>query len=209
MDIVFTIGSQKAFFRKLIGMKYTDVLDEELEIDSEIESLNKNFRKYIEQVFSPTFLNKIDRVFKEPLIIRQFKEKSNVMAVTVGSQISVNTKMFQELSTDRGMVYIIHELFHVLQNLSQFNEVRTVNRILMKKTMNKISEANINSFLTGKDQNIHSDYKDEFLSYCSNFAFNWKFAPELKQEYYETLKNSGLFNMESKWWSKRFKPSQE
>lgn len=209
MDIVFTIGSQKAFFRKLIGMKYTDVLDEELEIDSEIESLNKNFRKYIEQVFSPTFLNKIDRVFKEPLIIRQFKEKSNVMAVTVGSQISVNTKMFQELSTDRGMVYIIHELFHVLQNLSQFNEVRTVNRILMKKTMNKVNEANINSFLTGKEQNIHSNYKDEFLSYCSNFAFNWKFAPELKQEYYETLKNSGLFNMESKWWSKRFKPSQE
>lgn len=188
-------------------MKYTSILNEELEIDSEIESLNKNFRKYIEQVFSPTFLNKIDRVFKSPLIIRQFKEKSNVMAVTVGNQISVNTKMFKELSTDRGMVYIIHELFHVLQNMSQFNEVRTVNRILMKKTMNKIDKTNINSFLTGKEQNIHSDYKDEFLSYCSNFAFNWSLAPELKQEYYDTLKNSGLFNIESKWWSKRFRPS--
>lgn len=188
-------------------MNYIAILNEELEIDSEIESLNKNFRKYIEQVFSPTFLNKIDRVFKKPLIIRQFKEKSNVMAVTIGSQISVNIKMFKELSTDRGMVYIIHELFHVLQNLSQFNEVRTVNRILMKKTMNKIDKTNINSFLTGKEQNIHSDYKDEFLSYCSNFSFNWSLAPELKQEYYDTLKNSGLFNMESKWWSKRFRPS--
>ena len=75
----------------------------------------------------------------------------------------------------------------------------------MKKTMNKISSQNINEFLTGKPQNIHSDYKDEFLSYCSNFAFNWKLSPSLKQEYYDILNNSGLFNMESNWWKKRFK----
>lgn len=186
-------------------MKYVNIINEELEIDSEIDSLNKNFRKYIEQVFSSTFIKKIDRVFKNPLIIREFKEKSNVMAVTQNQQISVNVKMFNELSVDRAMVYIIHELFHVLQNMPQFKEVRTVNRILMKKTMNKISSQNINEFLTGKPQNIHSDYKDEFLSYCSNFAFNWKLSPSLKQEYYDILNNSGLFNMESNWWQKRFK----
>lgn len=186
-------------------MKYVNVINEELEIDSEIDSLNKNFRKYIEQVFSSIFIKKIDRVFKNPLIIREFKEKSNVMAVTQNQQISVNVKMFNELSVDRAMVYIIHELFHVLQNMPQFKEVRTVNRILMKKTMNKISSQNINEFLTGKPQNIHSDYKDEFLSYCSNFAFNWKLSPSLKQEYYDILNNSGLFNMESNWWKKRFK----
>lgn len=186
-------------------MKYVNVINEELEIDSEIDSLNKNFRKYIEQVFSSIFIKKIDRVFKNPLIIREFKEKSNVMAVTQNQQISVNVKMFNELSVDRAMVYIIHELFHVLQNMPQFKEVRTVNKILMKKTMNKISSQNINEFLTGKPQNIHSDYKDEFLSYCSNFAFNWKLSPSLKQEYYDILNNSGLFNMESNWWKKRFK----
>ena len=186
-------------------MKYVNIINEELEIDSEIDSLNKNFRKYIEQVFSSIFIKKIDRVFKNPLIIREFKEKSNVMAVTQNQQISVNVKMFNELSVDRAMVYIIHELFHVLQNMPQFKEVRTVNRILMKKTMNKISSQNINEFLTGKPQNIHSDYKDEFLSYCSNFSFNWKLSPSLKQEYYDILNNSGLFNMESNWWKKRFK----
>ena len=186
-------------------MKYVNIINEELKIDSEIDSLNKNFRKYIEQVFSSTFIKKIDRVFKNPIIIREFKEKSNVMAVTQNQQISVNVKMFNELSVDRAMVYIIHELFHVLQNMSQFKEVRTVNKILMKKTMNKISSQNINEFLTGKPQNIHSDYKDEFLSYCSNFAFNWKLSPSLKQEYYDILNNSGLFNMESNWWQKRFK----
>lgn len=185
-------------------MKYS-LIKEELEIDSEISKINRNFRKYIEQVFSSIFLKKLDRVFKEPLIVENFKEKTNVMALTVGEQISVNTKMFNELPVDRAMVYIIHELLHVLQNKSQFEEVRTVNRILRMKTMKRVNVAQINEFLTGKPQNIHSNYKDEFLTYCSNFAFNWNIAPDLKMEYYNTLKDSGLFNMESSFWKKRFK----
>jgi len=185
-------------------MKY-ELIIEKLKIESEIEKLNKNFRKYIEQVFSPVFLNKLDRVFKEPLIIEDFKEKSNVMAITIGSQISVNTKMFNELTTDRAMVYIIHELFHVLQNKPQFNNIRRINKMLGMATMSKINEANINKFLTGKSQNIYSNYKDEFLSYCSNFAFDWSLAPSLKNEYYSILSNSGIFNMKSEWWLKRFK----
>lgn len=184
-------------------MKYDKII-EELEIDSEISKLNKNFRKYIEQVFSYSFLKKLDRVFKEPIVIENFKEKSNVMAMTVGRQISVNTKMFNELTTDRAMVYIIHELFHVLQNLPQFEEVRSVNRILRIKTLARIDLPNINQFLTGKKQSIHSNYKDEFLSYCSNFAFDWKLAPTLKREYYSVLSNSGIFNLKSEWWTKRF-----
>jgi hypothetical protein len=59
--------------------------------------------------------------------------------------------------------------------------------------------------LTGKSQNIYSNYKDEFLSYCSNFAFDWSLAPSLKNEYYSILSNSGIFNMKSEWWLKRFK----
>jgi hypothetical protein len=43
------------------------------------------------------------------------------------------------------------------------------------------------------------------LSYCSNAAFDWDMDKNLKKEYYNTLKNSGLFNMESEWWSKRFR----
>ena len=119
------------------------------------------------------------------------------MALTVGSNISLNVKMFKELNIERGMVYIIHELFHVLQNLNQFPEIKTVNRILYNKTISKIPIQKINEFLTGKQQDIHSNYKDEFLSYCSNAAFNWKLCPQLKIEYYNILNNSGLFNMQS------------
>ena len=184
-------------------MKY-DTIKEQLKIDSDIEKINRNFRKYIEQVFSPIFLKKIDRVFKKPLIIKNFKENSNVMALTVGSNISLNVKMFKELNIERGMVYIIHELFHVLQNLNQFPEIKTVNRILYNKTISKIPIQKINEFLTGKQQDIHSNYKDEFLSYCSNAAFNWKLCPQLKIEYYNILNNSGLFNMQSNFWKRRF-----
>ena len=120
-------------------MKYAEIC-EELEIDSEINKINRNFRKYIEQVFSPIFLKKIDRVFKKPLIIENFKENTNVMALTSPDNvISVNTKMFLSLPTERAMVYIIHELFHVLQNMSQFPEIKKVNKLLGIKTLKKIS----------------------------------------------------------------------
>jgi hypothetical protein len=185
-------------------MKY-DVIKEELNISSDIEIINKYFREYIEQVFNSVFLKKLDRVFKKPLLVQSFKQNSNVMALTSPDNvISVNTKMFLDLDRDKAMVYIIHELFHVLQNMSQFPEVRTVNRMLRNKTLKKIPEKKINEFLTGKEQDIHSNYNDEFLSYCSNAAFKWELSKELKEEYYNVLKQSGIFNLNSKWWKKRF-----
>jgi len=177
---------------------------EELNISSDIEKINKNFRKYIEEVFSQIYLKKIDRVFKEPILVKNFKENSNIMAITTPDNvISVNVKMFNGLPTERAMMYIIHELFHVLQNKPQFPEIKKVNNLLKEKTMKKIPERKINEFLTGKEQDIHSNYKDEFLSYCSNAAFKWEMAKELKNEYANILKLSGIFNTNSNWWKKR------
>ena len=184
-------------------MNYNN-LKEELEVDTDINKINKHFREYIEEVFSKTFLKKLDRVFKEPLIVDNFKQNSNVMALTSGTNIYINTKMFKELPTDRAMIYIIHELFHVLQNVSQFPEVKTLNRMLGNCTMKVVPKNQINRFLTGKEQNIHSDYNNEFLSYCSNFAFDWTIAPQLKNEYHRLLETSGIFNLNSDWWQKRF-----
>lgn len=185
-------------------MRYTDIC-EELEVKTDIERINESFRSYIEQVFSPVYLKKIDRVFKKPLLVETFDKKGNVMALTSPEgTISVNSKMFNDLPVDRAMVYIIHELFHVLQNKSQFSEIKTVNKQLGEKTLKKVPKKNISRFLTGKQQDIHSNYKDEFLSYCSNCAFDWSMAEGLRDEYYRTLKNSGLFNIESDWWRARF-----
>ena len=88
--------------------------------------------------------------------------------------------------------------------MSQFPEIKKVNKLLGIKTLKKIPKQKINEFLTGKSQDIHSDYKDEFLSYCSNAAFKWDMAKELKAEYLNILKLSGIFNLDSEWWSKRF-----
>lgn len=184
-------------------MKYNTLI-EELEIQTNEDRLNENFRKYLVQVFSPIYVKKIDRVFKTPLKIEEFNKSDNVMAFTQGNQISISKKVLDELPTEKAMVYIFHEFLHVLQNLKSFAEVKKLNDLLRTKTMKKISVDKINQFLTGKEQNIHSDYKDEFLTYCSNGAFDWSICPELKQTYYETLKNSGIFNMESDWWKYRF-----
>lgn len=186
-------------------MNLEKVLNEKLEIKSEIEKLNDSFREYLPLVFNKEFLSKLDRVFKEPIIVENFKEKSNIMALTTqDNKIYVNLKNFKDLDTDRSMMYIIHELFHVLQNTPQFPEVRTINRILREKTLSKIDKKNINRFLTGKHQNIHSDYNNEFLSYCSNASFDWSIFPSLKDEYKKVLKNSGIFNFSSSWWKERF-----
>ncbi len=177
---------------------------EEIMIKSEIEKINKNFRRYVEEVFTSTFIKKMDRVFKKPLVVENFKQSSNIVALTSGKNIYINVKQFNSLPLNKAMMYVIHELFHVLQNVSQFPEVKTVNRILCKRTMENIPPNKINLFLTGKEQDIHSNYKDECLSYCSNFAFAWGLCPELKKIYFETLENSGIFNMSSKFWKERF-----
>lgn len=181
------------------------MLFEELKVESDIDEVNTNFRKYLSKVFNTVFIKKLDRVFKEPLVVETFKKNNNVMAITSGRKIAVNIEMFKELPTDRAMVYILHELFHVLQNTNQFPEISTINRMLKNATLSKINEKDITRFLTGKTQNIHSDYNYEFLPYCSNFAFDWSLSKELKQEYYRILEQSGIFNLKSDWWKVRFK----
>lgn len=185
-------------------MKLESVINERVEIKSEIEKLNTNFRNYLELVFNKEFISKLDRVFKKPIIVENFKEKSNIMALTVEDKLFVNMKNFKELETDRAMVYIIHEFFHVLQNVPQFPEIKTINRILGDKTMKYVNKKDISRFLTGKQQNIHSNYKNEFLSYCSNNAFDWTLCPKLKEEYKRILNQAGVFNFSSDWWKERF-----
>lgn len=179
------------------------ILNEELKVQTGSNALNKMFREYINQVFSSTYLKKIDRTLNGTLLLKTFNKNNNMMAYTSGTSIYINTSKFLNLADDRCMVYIIHEFFHCLGNLKSFPEINIINKKLDKAAEKYIPKDKMNIFLTGKDQDIHSDFHGEFLSYMSNNAFNWSLAPELKSQFKNIIESAGIFNTNSKWWRER------
>lgn len=188
---------------KVNFMNFDDLVYEELFIDSGDVSTDKRYVKLLGLVFNEMYLKKINRVFKDGIKIKKINRDNNIMAVTVGTQISVNSKNYDELSAVRANVYLIHETFHVLQNMPQFKELATINDKLCKKANQMIPREKMSAFLTGKTQDIHSDYTKEFLSYFSNNVFKWEICPSLKKEFSEIIKSAGIFNTDSSWWKKR------
>ena len=103
--------------------------------------------------------------------------------------------------------------------MSQFPEVRTVNQNLMKRTMKRIPENNINKFLTGKKQDIHSNYKEEFtalynsgLSHLVKDEFDRVFLSIHQGEYddYKTFFHAGgIYNIFYLWMRNGFKESPQ
>ncbi len=188
---------------KVNFMNFDDLVYEELFIDSGDVSTDKRYVKLLGLVFNEMYLKKINRVFKNGIKIKKINRDNNIMAITVGTQISVNSKNYDELSAVRANVYLIHETFHVLQNMPQFKELATINDKLCKKANQMIPREKMSAFLTGKTQDIHSDYTKEFLSYFSNNVFKWEICPALKKEFSEIIKSAGIFNTDSSWWKKR------
>lgn len=187
-------------------MNFEDtIFTEELRIKSGEESLDILFRKYMKDVFSPHFLSKIDRVFNVTLKFGDFKQKSNVMCYTQGTKIYINRPMFYSTEKSKAMNYIMHEMLHVLSNTNKFPELNLVNKKLNTIVLNGVERGKESDFFTGKHQNIHSDWHGEVLNYLCNNSINWSVASfGTKLAYKETLEESGLFNMNSVFWKKRF-----
>lgn len=187
-------------------MNFEDTLfTEELRVGSGEKALDALFRKYMKNIFSPTFLAKIDRQYNTTLKLRDFKEKSNVMAYTQGVKIYINRPLFYATPKEKAMNYIMHELIHVLMNTGAFPELKAVGIKLASIVSKGVSKGKISDFFTGKHQNIHSDWRGETINYLCNNSINWEVGTAgIKEAYKETLEESGLFNMKSTWWQKRF-----
>lgn len=187
-------------------MNFEDIVfTEDLRISSGEKALDNLFHRYMELIFSPMFLKKINRFFNTTLVFRDFKQKSNVMCYTQGTKIYINRPMFAAVTKEKSMDYIMHELFHVLSNTGKFPELDMVNKKLLNIVSKGVERENITEFLTGQKQNIHSDWHGEVINYLCNNSFKWELAmKEVKEAYRETLEESGLFNMKSVWWQKRF-----
>ena len=178
---------------------------EDLNIKSGDEALDSLFRRQLTQVFSPSFLKKIDRKFNTTLKLRDFKQRNNVMCYTVGTKIYVNAPMFNSVPKDKAINYILHEMIHVLINTGRFPELKRVSNELALLILKGIPRGKESDFLTGKHQDIHSNWKGETINYLCNNSIDWDVgASGMKIAYKTVLEQSGLFNLNSPWWKKRF-----
>ena len=183
---------------------YEAYLNEELKFNTKNEALNKLFRSRLPAVYSSAYLKKIDDVFDRNIKIKEFEKTSNIMAYTKGTEIYISDKIY-DIPNDQAVIYLLHELVHALSNTSKFNDLVQLNIKLSKLIEKNISKNNINKFLTGKDQDIHSNYKDEIVSYLMNNSLQWNMVDKkFIKEFIDIVFSSGIFNAKSSFWLKRF-----
>lgn len=187
-------------------MNFEDVIfTEDLRISSGETALDNLFTRTMAEVFSPMFLKKVNRYYNRTLVFKDFKQNNNVMCYTQGEKVYINRPLFASVPKEKSMNYIMHEMFHVLNNTGKFPELALLNKKLLTIVANSVEKENIAEFLTGKKQNLHSDWRGEVINYLCNNSINWDLAlGTTKEAYRETLEESGLFNMKSAWWQKRF-----
>lgn len=190
--------------KKLIFMKLNELLYEDLEINSSDKQLDRDFKAALAQVFSPQFLSKINRLFNVTLKLKNFKERTNVMCYTVGTSIYVNAPLFKNTPHSKAVNYLLHELIHVLMNTKRFPELNKLQSSLVGIVRAYVEYGKESDFLTGKHQNLHSTWKGEVINYLFNDSINWKISSKIKDAYYKALEESGIFNLSSNFWKKRF-----
>ena len=187
-------------------MNYKQYLQEvTLEGNVELDSL---FNKALNQVFSISYLNKIEANIKRDIKLQEKEEKDGVVAFNVGDTIYVNPNEFHKLERTAQIRYILHEFIHVLQRrrgflFSQFKEIRQLSKRIYK-LIKKHSDYPPSYFLTGRVQSLGAGKKFEALSYFMNNSINWKAVDEEgRRKIIAELVSSGLFNMEHEFWRRR------
>lgn len=185
-------------------MTLNEVLYEDLEIKSGDKSLDNLFKNSLSMVFSPSFLKRINQAFKTSIKLKQFNQRTNIMCYTIGTNIYINIPMFKSTPRNKALNYLLHELIHVLMNTKLFPELKQLQNELVKVIEKNIDKGKETDFLTGKHQDIHSNWRGEVINYLFNNSINWKISPNIQKEYYDKLENSEVFNLDSSFWKKRF-----
>lgn len=178
--------------------------------DFDFDELHRDFGRALSQVFSPKYLNKVQRVIKKNILIKSkdFKDPSKV-AYVVGRTIYVNSPVFDRLSSKDRVNYLLHELIHILQNTKNFlifkafKEVFDLGKVVYK-IIRKNLKGNLNIFLTGSSERV-SNAKLEVISYFMNGSLDWtQLEPKGREEILNAFIKSEMFNLESKFWKDRF-----
>lgn len=186
--------------------RLVSLLSEEVYVNSKSEKLNKLFRFYMKNIYSSNFYSKLDKFFEKKI---QLKEDTNVadnvIAYTKGNSIYINPNSIYKKSGEDAVVFLLHETIHLLENNSKiFPEIKNVEKKLWE-IVSKNLIGDISEFYTGKKQSLHSNPQDEVLTYLFNGSIHWKYVkPTTKERYFNILKESGIFNMNSNFLKKRF-----
>jgi hypothetical protein len=187
-----------------------EILLNEVELETKDKQLNILFDRYLSQVFSENFKKKIDEVLRDKISFKEVVDKNrNVVAYTIGNVIHVNTPVFYSKNINKAILFVLHEFIHILQNsksffiVNKFSDIKNIENQLYSIVQKSLTKP-YSVFLTGKQQPLHSSGKDEVLTYQMNGSIDWSaLKPEAKEEYINILKQSGIFNLGSRFWKKR------
>lgn len=187
-----------------------ELLINEVELETKDTQLNKLFDNYIVQIFSPQFCKKIESLLRDKIKLEETVDKNNnVVAWTQGTTIYVNSPVFYSKNRSKAILFIMHEFIHVLQNsksffiMSKFNDIKELENALYTLVSNNLTKSYA-QFLTGKNQDLHSSGKDEVLTYMMNNSIDWSAVkPGTKEKYKALLEQSGIFNLNTPFWTKR------
>jgi len=172
-------------------------------------SLEKNFANSLLQVFSVSFIKKIeDKIHKNIKVkIKDLKDPSKA-AYTIGKTIYINENIFNRLSEKEKTKYLLHEFIHVLQNKKNFYVFKTFKEVYelgnsLYKTIYKYSKKPVSFFLIGRKEKIQN-IKLEIIPYLINNSINWEILGEKgKKEFVQKLQDSKMFNLNSSFWRER------
>lgn len=188
-----------------------ELLINEVELETKDKQLNILFDNYLKQVFSPIFKKRIDDTLRDKITFKEVVDnKKNVVAYTVGNTIFVNSPVFYSKNRSKAILFLLHEFIHILQNsksfflVNKFNDIKNIENELYNLVQKNLIKS-YSAFLTGEKQPLHSSGKDEILTYQMNNSIDWSAVKEgTKEEYKNILQKSGMFNLNSPFWKKRF-----
>ncbi len=173
--------------------------------------VEKVFNLALKQVFSQTYLNKIENIITKRVKLKEkINKDQNMVAWNEGTNIYINKPIFYAKPIASQMRYLLHEFMHVLHHsksfmiIRNFKEMKNLSNalwpIIDKHTKDK------GAFLTGKSIDKKYLNKEETVSYLMNDSIKWKnITPEGKQLFISELKRSGMFNLQHPFWLKRLK----
>ena len=177
------------------------------------EEFEEFFNNALKEVFSSSYMNKIDSLIKK-INIKTYSNASDKVVAYVNSgnnkEIFVNRYYFDSLPKERKIEFLLHEFFHILQQTKSFIFIRRFKDLIeldnaLEKEIPRYLNSTLSEFLTGQARKISSRF--EVLPYIvGTRTADWSsISKEGKKYIEETLKNSGIFNTSSKYFRDIFK----